>query len=123
MSDEKALVPIEEKQVDFSGDELTAVLVQTAVGEQVYVPVKPLSDALGLAWSGQYERLQRDEVLAEEAKLIRVTRIKPERGNPDILCLPLEFVPGWLFGINAARVRPELREKITRYRRECYRVL
>jgi hypothetical protein len=33
------------------------------------------------------------------------------------------MLPGWLFGINAARVREELREKIIRYQRECFRVL
>jgi hypothetical protein len=33
------------------------------------------------------------------------------------------MLPGWLFGISTARVKPELQEKITRYRRECFRVL
>jgi hypothetical protein len=40
-----------------------------------------------------------------------------------MLCLPLKFIPGWLFGINANRVKPELRENIIRYQRECYDVL
>ena len=30
---------------------------------------------------------------------------------------------GWLFGISTARVKPELQEKLKRYRRECFRVL
>jgi hypothetical protein len=124
-NDVKALVPIDEREVFFYDDALIAVLV-TSPGmdqPQIYVPVKPLSDALGLAWSGQYERLQRDEVLSEVAQLIRVTRINSQRGNPDSICLPLEFIPGWLFGITAARVKEELRDKIIRYRRECYAVL
>lgn len=126
MADEsKALVPIEEKQVEFYGDELIAVLVSAEPqGEaQVYVPVKPISDALGLRWSGQYERIQRDEVLSEVAQLIRVTRINSRRGNPEAICLPLKFLPGWLFGVNVGRVRAELKEKILRYQRECYDVL
>ena len=40
-----------------------------------------------------------------------------------MLCLPLKFLPGWLFGINADRVKAELREKIVRDQRECYDVL
>lgn len=40
-----------------------------------------------------------------------------------MVCLPLDLLPGWLFGINAARVKSELQAKITRYRRECFRVL
>lgn len=37
--------------------------------------------------------------------------------------LPLEFLNGWLFGINVNRVKPELREAVFRYRKECYDVL
>jgi ferritin-like metal-binding protein YciE len=120
-----ALVPIDEREVVFYGDTLVAVLVPLPDMEmpQVYVPVKPLSDALGLAWSGQYERLQRDEVLSEASRLIRVTRINSQRGNPDSICLPLKYIPGWLFGISATRVKPELRERVIRYQRECYDVL
>lgn len=122
---EQALVPVEETDVRFYEDTLTAVLVDVpdSTEQQIFVPVKPIADALGLSWSGQYERLQRDEVLSDVATLIRVTRISERRGNPEQLCLPLEFIPGWLFGISASRVKPSLRDKILRYRRECYRVL
>jgi hypothetical protein len=41
----------------------------------------------------------------------------------ELLSLPLEYLPGWLFGVNASRVRPELKERIMLYRRECYRAL
>ncbi len=44
-------------------------------------------------------------------------------GNQPFVSLPLEMLPGWLFGIDAGRVKPELKEKIQRYRRECFRVL
>jgi hypothetical protein len=40
-----------------------------------------------------------------------------------MICLPLEFIPGWLFGITASRVNEDVREKLIRYRRECYDVL
>ena len=48
---EKALVPLAEKQVEFYGDELTAVLVNIHNRSEIYVPVKPIADALGLDWS------------------------------------------------------------------------
>jgi hypothetical protein len=38
-------------------------------------------------------------------------------------CLPLDYLSGWLFGINATRVKPEVRDRLIRYQRECYRVL
>ena len=44
-----ALVPVREAQVDFYGD--TLVAVQTA-DEEIYVPVRPVCDYLGLSWPG-----------------------------------------------------------------------
>lgn len=40
-----------------------------------------------------------------------------------MLCLPLDLLPGWLFGVTTSKVRPELADKIDRYRAECFRVL
>ena len=40
-----------------------------------------------------------------------------------MLCLPLEYLNGFLFGINADRVKSELKEQVIRYQRECYKVL
>ena len=121
MDADAALVPLEERSIDFYGDALVAVLVEVDDRSQVYVPVRPLCAYLGLAWSGQYERIKRDPVLAEALRSVRVTRT--EGGERGVVCLPLEYLPGWLFGISGSRVRPELQEKILRYRRECFRVL
>ncbi len=38
-------------------------------------------------------------------------------------CLPLEMLPGWLFGVNPSRVKYQFQEKIIRYQKECFRVL
>ncbi len=118
-----ALTPIEVRTVEFYGDEISGALVRTGDEAQVYVPIRPICDYLGLAWSGQFERIKRDEVLSEAIKGVRVTRTPQEGGTQEMICLPLELLPGWLFGVNAARVKVELREKIIRYRRECYRRL
>lgn len=133
MSDEAALIPTEVRIVEFYGDEITGALVQTEGGTQIYIPIRPICAYLGLSWSAQFERIQRDEVLASEAQTVRVTRMNESvrvtrtdshRGDPDLLCLPLEFLPGWLFGISAERIKnEEIRAKIIRYRRECYRRL
>src|SRR5688572_2330753 len=40
-----------------------------------------------------------------------------------MLCLPLDLLPGWLFGTSTSRARPELAPKLIRYRDECFRVL
>lgn len=118
-----ALVPLEQRDIDFYGDSITALVVAGDEQPEIFVALRPLCDYLGLSWSGQYERIKRDAVLAEALQFVRVTRTNSTGGDPTTLCLPLEFLPGWLFGISVARVRPELQDKITRYRRECFRVL
>lgn len=127
MSNETALVPIEEKRVNFYGDEIIAVLAETEGQQQIYVPVRQLCHYLGVGWPSQYQRMKRDSVLSEDmTSVVIMTTLVPEQQYKQrytVICLPLEDVPGWLFGISPKRVRPELQEKIKRYRRECYRVL
>ncbi len=123
MSDEStALIPIEEKRVNFYGDEITAVLVEINGRHQIYVPVRPISEYLGLAWSAQLRRMKRDEVLAEGLTSVSIRDTQVQQ-RYDVMCLQLELLPGWLFGISPSRVRPDLQDKIKRYRRECYQVL
>jgi hypothetical protein len=42
----------------------------------------------------------------------------------EMLCLPLDLLPGWLFGVTTSKITdPDLASKLTRYREECFRVL
>ena len=134
MSEEAAttLLPIEVRSVDFYGDEVTGALVRADNALHIYVPIRPICDRLGLDWSGQYQRIKRDEVLSEALRTVRIERnesvgitpTKSRRGDPNSLCLPLKLLPGFLFGISTDRVKDEaLRVKIIRYRRECYDAL
>lgn len=124
------LVPVEEKTVPFYEDEVLAVIVETEGDRQVYVPLRPIVDTLGLDWSSQTRRLRRDTVLAESVRSVAITATEAG-GKREMLCLPLDMLPGWLFGVTASRVgsgmpdelRSDLQEKIDRYRRECFRVL
>ncbi len=127
MSDESALIPVEERTVVFYDDELTAVLVHVGDQDQVFVPVRPLCELLGLDWSAQRQRIMRDAVLSQEAKGVGVITT-PSRsgvggGRQEMMCLPLDYLNGWLFGVSADRVKPEIRERLIRYQKECYRVL
>ncbi|GLV61199.1 hypothetical protein KDH_80150 [Dictyobacter sp. S3.2.2.5] len=121
MEEENALIPMAEKSVMFYDDEIVTTLVAYNGQSQMYIPIRPICEHLGLSWTGQRERIHRDPVLDAEAKLVRLTRAG--RGDPTALCLPLKFLNGWLFGINAARVKPELKEVVIRYQRECYEAL
>lgn len=126
MSDEKkALVPIEQKTVLFYEDEITAILVEVDSKQRVYIPIRPIIERLGLNWAGQRQRIMRDLVLS--AEVIPCVVMTHTQGQPDqrreLLCLPLDFLSGFLFTVDAHRVRPELQERLIRYQKECYRVL
>jgi len=110
-------VPTTIHEFDFYGDLLTVALVDN----RAYVAIRPVTDLLGLDWPSQYQRVQRDDVLSEETKLLTVT--SADGKQRDMLCLPLEFFHGWLFGVDVHRAKPELKEKLTRYRRECFLLL
>ena len=114
---ESALVSVEQKTIVFYEDEITAVRMKDG---RIFVPVRPIVERLGLNWSGQYSRLRRDAVLREEQG---VCVIQTPGGRQEALCIPLDYLSGFLFGINADRVKPEYREDVIRYQRECYKVL
>lgn len=112
------LIPMEERAVDFHGDRVTAAFVSAG---EIYVPIRPIAEALGLAWGSQNNRIQRDEVLARRVR--KVVMHGADGKAREMVCLPLDLLAGWLFGVTTSKVRPELREKLTRYREECFRVL
>ncbi|MBP6802515.1 MAG: ORF6C domain-containing protein [Chloroflexi bacterium] len=120
---ESSLIPVEQRTVVFYDDEITAVVVENDQGRTVYVPVRILCDHLGLSYSGQRERIGRDPVLSDVVRFVRVTRTNSDGGNPNVLALPLDYLNGWLFGVSANRVNPDIREKLIAYQRECYQVL
>lgn len=112
------LLPSAERTVNFYGDQISVALVGA---EEAYVPLRTISEFLGLAWGSQRNRLLRDEVLSERAHTVKMRGA--DGRQRDMLCLPLDLLPGWLFGINSSRVKPELAPKMKRYREECFRVL
>ncbi len=84
-----------------------------------YVPVKPISDRLGLEWSRQRKKL-RDAFKRFPTVLMYCGTGAGER---EMTCLPLRKLPAWLFSINANKVRPDLKADVIRYQNECDDVL
>ena len=118
---ERTLVPVEQKTIFFYEDEITAVRTGD---NRVFVPIRPIVERLGLSWSGQRERINRDRVLSEETATVRVTRTEGDRQIArELLCIPLDYLSGFLFGISADRVKVQYQEDVIRYQRECYKVL
>ena len=113
-----SLVPQEVREIDFYGDLLLVALV----GDVAYVALRPIVDFLGVEWAPQYQRLQRDEVLDEERRL--VVMAGADGRQREMVSLPLEFLPGWLFGMSGTRFKDPVKEaKLKRYRRDCFKAL
>lgn len=133
MNDKSApLVPIEEKPIDYHGETLIAVTVLVEGDEDtkkpaVYIPIRPITEHLGLAWGPQYRRIRHDPIFSNEAKniIVSITSSGEARadGPQEMICLPLQFFMGWLFGVNVISVEEEVRETIISYQRRCYRAL
>lgn len=120
----KELKPIEQKEIEFQGEHITAVLVEDTDGrENVYVPLRPLVESMGLNWSGQRQRIKRNPVLDKVCRFVVVTHTNSKGGNPNKLAIPISHLNGFLFGINADRVKPEIRPLIIEYQQKCYQVL
>lgn len=85
---------------------------------EIFVPIKPICDAIGIDAKAQRDKIQNDEILFSVGVLS--TSTGADGKQYEMYCLPLRYVFGWLFTINAKNVAPEARETVSRYRRECY---
>lgn len=90
-------------------------------GDKFYVVLRPISDAFGLNWSAQTRRLKRDDVLSSTVAIMAT--VGADGKEREMVCIELDYLNGWLFGISANAVKPHLRDKLIEYKKECYAVL
>ena len=101
----------------FENDELQVI----RVGEAAFVALRPICDILELEWARQMRTIQDDPVLS--SVVAKLASTGADGKQYEMLCLPLDYLNGWLFKINANRYEGERRAVIIRYQKECYRVL
>jgi len=83
-----------------------------------WVSVNVICKNLGLHRETQQSKLKSDPTY--ESKLLKV---QTAGGMQEVFCIPLEKLNGWLFSINPNKTKPEVREKLILYKKECFRVL
>lgn len=103
--------------IDFNGQQLLTIEKDGVH----YAAVKPIAENIGLAWHGQFQRIKRDEVLNSVVRVIGTTGTDGKQY--DMMCLPIEYLNGWLFGVDAKRVKPEVKAPLIQYKMQCYKVL
>ena len=86
-----------------------------------YVAVKPICENLGLDWSSQKKRIERDDVL--NSTMVIMTTVAEDEKSREMTCLPIDYINGFLFGIDTSRVSEEIRPLVLYYKRECYKAL
>lgn len=103
--------------VTFHGAPLTVI----TQADQKLVAMKPIVEGIGLGWQSQYNRIQRQPVLKSVVVMMNTTGADGK--SYQMLCLPIDYLNGWLFGVDANRVREDIRDTLIMYQRECYQVL
>lgn len=106
--------------IDFHGSSIHAIAGDTPA--TTLVAMRPLVEGMGMAWSGQFERIERDPHLAS---CVRVTRIQLPNDTQarDHIFLPLNRINGWLMGVKSNRVAKSVRPRLLEYQAECFEVL
>ncbi|MFN2169962.1 MAG: phage antirepressor N-terminal domain-containing protein [Candidatus Promineifilaceae bacterium] len=125
MSDEITLTPVEQKTVNFYGDDLLAIRAEDG---QVYVSLRHLCEALGLARQGQVRRIRDHKILSEGYQGGNVLLPpSPEDGRGGgvqrVGMLRVDLVPLWLSGVRVRATKEEIRPKLERFQAEAAKVL
>jgi hypothetical protein len=115
----KALLPVEQKEIEFYGDELIAVRGDDG---QVYAAIGQMCDALGIDRASQVRRIRSDEVLSDGYQG-SVNLTYPDGGTQASGVLRVDLIPLWLTGLRLKAVREEIRPKLQRFKKEAARVL
>ncbi len=102
-------------KVTFDGDELEAI----RQGERAWVVLKRLCEVFGIQAHGQAAKLKEVPWACTQI----ICAVAEDGKVREQFCLDVDSLAGWLFTINTKKVRPELRDKLIRYQRECARVL
>lgn len=85
------------------------------------VAVKPVCEILGVDYPGQFTKLKEHPIYGSTIGLSPT--VGADGKDREMVCIPLQFFPGWLFSINPDNVKEEARENLIKYQLECNKVL
>lgn len=91
----------------------------------LYVPIRHICDAMGLAFGPQLRRIKRNPIMEEALVELDITKIAESDDENQwggvrrpISALWLKRLPYWLGTLDPNRVKPEIRDKVILYQRE-----
>lgn len=111
-------VPATITHVEFHGFQIPTVMHEG----QPFFAVKPVCEAIGLDFRGQFRNVKKDAVLGPT--VVNLTTVAEDGKIREMLFLPVRFFNGWIFKIDANRyVIKKVREALIMYQREGYDVM
>jgi len=88
---------------------------------EIYVAIKPICEALGVAANKQMNRIKSNEILSQLYTI--VVAVGRDNKSRKMGCLPLQYIFGWLFTIDHTKVNDDVKDKVIDYKLECYNAL
>lgn len=104
------------EEVSFYGDTLTLTVDDAGTR---FVGVRAICESMGIDPKSQQRRIQTDPKFSWG----RMTSTGSDGKQYDMFSIALDHLSGWLFSINAKKVKEEVREKLLRYQHECHTTL
>lgn len=89
--------------------------------EQPLVPLRPICDALGIAWQVQQRKVQSHPTFAPTVTM--VVTVGADGKLREMTAMPADMVMGWLMTIHPDKVAPRLRETLIAFQRTAARLL
>ncbi len=119
------LISIGEVTIPFYEDNL---IIQLGEDGEIYVALRPIVEALDLSWGSQLNRIKRDAVLRKKMRILSVFVTNTQGTNEgqyrEVVCLPKQYVSGFLFGISAGRIKdPRIQAKVIQFQEEAHLIL
>ncbi|AWY20096.1 phage antirepressor N-terminal domain-containing protein [Moraxella bovis] len=84
-----------------------------------YVAIRPIVENMGLEWSTQKQKLDRNP----KFNCVHMNTVAKDGKIREVLCMPIKKLNGWLFSINPEKVRADIRHIVEQYQEECFTVL
>jgi len=85
-----------------------------------WVALKPICDILGVEYKRQAKRVRENQLIS-----VGVHKYTSPRDGKsyDMLCVDVDCIGEWIFGINPNKVKPEIKERMYLFRKKLQAVL
>lgn len=106
------------KIIEFQNTQIPCVIDSEGI---IWVAIKPICESIGLNIDAAARSIRNEEILA----LVHTTQYVPDarKHTQKMICLPLDYLNGWLFSINTKLVSKEAKPNLIQYKKECYKFL